>query len=280
VEARRTIDAELLACPVRGCGAELTLEERTLRCPQGHAFDLARRGSVNLLQPQDRRSREPGDAREAVEARARVAARGLLAPVLEAVLPIVRELDGERARVLDVGCGTGWLLAELAARRELRAVGIDLSAHAIELAARDHPGPTWVVANADRRMPLPDGVFDLALSITGPKPAAELARVLAPGGLLAVGVPAPDDLIELRAAVFGEGREEERVAKTLAALGEGFALETRVEVRSRPLLDADAQRDLLASTYRAGRRSREERAAALEAREVTLACELLVLRAT
>lgn len=268
-----TLDASLLACPVRDCGAGLELVGRTLRCPAGHAFDVARRGSVNLLQPQDRRSREPGDSPAAVEARARVAERGLLAPVRDALL----ELVAARSCVLDVGCGTGWLLGELASARELRGVGVDLSARAIELAARDHPGLTWVVANADRRLPLRDGAFDLALSVTGPRPAPELARVLAPGGRLVVAVPAPDDLIELRAAVFGEGREEERAAKTIAALGEAFALERRLEVRSRPLLGADAQRDLLASTYRAGRRSRAERAAELVEREVTLAYELLVL---
>jgi 23S rRNA (guanine745-N1)-methyltransferase len=274
----QAVDAEQLACPVRGCGAGLGLEGRTLRCERGHAFDLSKRGAVNLLQPQDRRSREPGDAREAVEARRRVLERGLAEPLLEALRAPVDALELERPRVLDVGCGTGWLLGRIAEERELRAVGVDLSARAIELAAKERPELTWVVANADRALPLRAGAFDLALSITGPKPARELRRVLAPHGLLAVAVPAPDDLIELRAAVFGEGRATDRVPKTLELLSECFGLERRIEVRQRALLDADAQRDLLASTYRAGRKSREERAEELEAREVTLAYDLLCLR--
>jgi 23S rRNA (guanine745-N1)-methyltransferase len=272
------LDPTSLACPVRACGLELALADHTLRCARGHAFDLSRRGAVNLLQPQDRRAREPGDAREAVEARARVLERGLGQPLLEAVLELVEAPDDQPPRVLDVGCGTGWLLGGLSERRALRGVGLDLSARAIDLAARAHPGLTWVVANADRTLPLRAGCFDLALSITGPKPARELRRVLKPGALLAVAVPASDDLIELRAAMFGEGHAKDRVPKTLELLGDGFQLERRLEVRSRALLDPDAQRDLLASTYRAGRKRREERAALLEALEVTLAYELLCLR--
>jgi hypothetical protein len=34
---------------------------------RGHSFDIARSGYINLLQPQERRARRPGDATDAVE---------------------------------------------------------------------------------------------------------------------------------------------------------------------------------------------------------------------
>ena len=51
----------MLLCTVRDCREQLLREERRMVCPRGHSFDIARRGYVNLLQPQDRRSKKPGD---------------------------------------------------------------------------------------------------------------------------------------------------------------------------------------------------------------------------
>ena len=64
------MSAPPLSCPVRDCGLALAANarwapERTFSCPAGHTFDIARRGYVNLLQPQDRKSSAAGDAREA-----------------------------------------------------------------------------------------------------------------------------------------------------------------------------------------------------------------------
>ena len=39
--------ASWLRCPV--CAGSMTLDERSLRCDRGHAFDVAKQGYVNLL---------------------------------------------------------------------------------------------------------------------------------------------------------------------------------------------------------------------------------------
>jgi len=74
-----------LICPVRDCGEPLERRGRSLVCPRGHSFDLARSGYANLLQPQDRRSKRPGDAPEAVEARRRLLDAGYGEPLLRAI---------------------------------------------------------------------------------------------------------------------------------------------------------------------------------------------------
>ena len=55
------LHSAMLLCPVRDCRMALPREERRLLCPRGHSFDVARSGYINLLQPQDRRSKRPGD---------------------------------------------------------------------------------------------------------------------------------------------------------------------------------------------------------------------------
>jgi 23S rRNA (guanine745-N1)-methyltransferase len=246
-------------------------------CPRAHAFDVARLGYVNLLQPQERRSRHPGDSAEAVRARARRRAGGTERELVEAVARLVTAEAGDA--VLDVGCGDGAHVAAVAARTGCDGHGLDISVAAIEAAARAHPGLSWVVANADRALPYADGSFRAVLSVTARLNAAEFRRVTREGGRLIVVVPAPDDLIELRAAVLGEGEERDRTSRVREACAPFFTLEQREELRGRERLDAAAIADVLLASYRGLRTSQRARVASLDALDVTLAREVLIFRA-
>jgi 23S rRNA (guanine745-N1)-methyltransferase len=180
--------------------------------------------------------------------------------------------------VLDVGCGEGHYLGSLAAGDRIEAHGLDLSVPAAEMAARRYPGATWVVANADRFLPYAAGSFDLVLSLDARLSTAELRRVLAPEGRLLVAVPAPDDLVELRAAVLGEGVLRDRLARTAELLAPDFVMEDRQTVRQTALLDAAALRDALAATYRGARQSQQGRLDGIPEMEVTLAHDLARFR--
>jgi 23S rRNA (guanine745-N1)-methyltransferase len=264
-----------LACSVRGCARPLARAGSALVCAQGHAFDVARSGYCNLLQPNDRRSLEAGDSVEQVEARTRLRARGAQRELDVELARLVRAHGAER--VLEVGCGPGFALEALILELGVSGIGLDLSAHAIDAAARRVPSATWIVANADRRLPILDRSVDVVVSITGPKHWPEFRRVLAPNGRAIVAVPAADDLIELRAAVLGAGTESERVTSTLAACAGVFELETRAQVRTRLPLDRVGLADLLLATYRGARRKEAERAGEIESLDVTLAVDVLVL---
>jgi SAM-dependent methyltransferase len=108
---------------------------------------------------------------------------------LDEVIDVLR-LDGG-ARVIDLGCGKGELLRRLAARYEIRGVGVDSSPALLEEARRRAPaGVTYVVA--DLTAFSTGAPFDLAASlgasVGGFRPTlARLAGHLRPGGLALLG---------------------------------------------------------------------------------------------
>ena len=239
---------------------------------------MSRGGYINLLQPQDRRSRAAGDSRDAVEARARLADAGIGRTILDGVVERAASIppSAERPVVVDLGSGTGDVLAALAHRRPITGVGIDLSAAAARCAARRHPAFTWVVANADRRLPLLDRSVHLVVSVHARRNPAECARILVPSGRLLVAVPAPDDLIELRARVLGTGVERDRAATLVAEHAPWFDVESRDQVRERQRLERSALLDILRGTYRGRRASTAPRLEALSTLAVTLASDVFI----
>jgi 23S rRNA (guanine745-N1)-methyltransferase len=266
-----------LACTVRGCGAGLARRERAFACARGHAFDVARSGYVSLLQPQDRRSGAGGDAREEVEARARLHAAGLSAALDAELARLAGTLAlAPGAVAADLGAGAGEHLAALCAAHGLAGIGIDLAANAMERAARRFPELTWVVANADRRLPLSDASVALVTSVHGRRNPSECARVLCPGGHLLVALPASDDLGELRARVQGQATARERVETCLAEHAGLFELRARSVARERRTCGRAELLDLLAGTYRGARRSTAEAVERLASLEVTLASDVLL----
>jgi len=255
----------MLLCPVRGCHMALMREGKRLFCERGHSFDVARSGYINLLQPQDRRSKRPGDTPAAVAGRRRLHDRGVTRPLLQAIAETICARPSDV--VLDAGCGDGFYLGELAGQAGLDGHGVDISIPAVDAAARRYPGCEWIVANADRFVPYAAGLFSIVLSITARMNAAEFRRVLRDNGRLLVALPAPDDLIELR----GAGRD--RTARTIETFARDFRLIDRRRATTTDHLDAAAVHDVLHSIYRP---MRSQPAAAMQ---VTFSLDLLLFRA-
>lgn len=125
---------------------------------------------------------------------------------------------GPGATVLDVGSGPGDITASLARTvgPDGLVLGVDISEPMLARAARAHTGPQVGFLRADaQHLPLRDGTVDAVTSLLVlqlvPEPAtalAEMARVLRPGGRLAVLLPTVGSgarLLPLAGAhVFGE----------------------------------------------------------------------------
>ena len=252
----------MLLCPVRDCHLPLVRHERRMSCPRAHSFDIARSGYINLLQPQDRRSKQPGDTAEVVAARRRLHEGGISAPLLQAIAEMLAATTADT--VLDAGCGDGFYLGSLAQGNGFKAYGVDISVPAVDAAARRYPECEWIVANADRFVPFSDESFSIVISITARMNASEFRRVLRNKGRLLVALPAPDDLIELR------GRGRDRIARTVETFAPGFRLVDRRRVSTTADLHADAAHDVLVSIYR------PMRSQPVEAMSVTFSLDLLL----
>ncbi len=133
-------------------------------------------------------------------------------------------------RVVDVGCGPGYLLRQLAGRLPGAAslTGIDAAPEMIQVAraAAGDPRLRFAVGVAER-LPLPDGCADLVVSTTSfdhwadqAAGLAECARVLAPGGwLVLTDLFSPLLLPTLTGGRRGKARTRSRAARLLAAAG-------------------------------------------------------------
>jgi SAM-dependent methyltransferase len=107
---------------------------------------------------------------------------------------LARSLPGGPASLLDVGCGSGSLLATVGQRwPDVRLAGLDLQPERIEEARANAPDAHLVVGSADA-LPFDDHSFDVVTAITlisslptdqmETGAAREIARVTRPGGWL------------------------------------------------------------------------------------------------
>lgn len=267
-----------LRCTVRNCLRTLVHTEDGLGCAAGHHFDQAKEGYWNLAQPQDKKSTNPGDNREAVLARHRWLKRGHAAGLVTALQPWIDD-SNSRMRVLDLGCGDGSFGPLLFPDQASDFCGIDLSKPAIKLAAKHWPQATWVLANADRGLPVMDSSVDCVVSLFGRRPVAEMKRVLRPSGVCIVAAPAEDDLIELREAVQKQGTRRERVGGIVKEMQDnGLHCVEQKQWRTRVEIGLDEIEDALAMTYRARRWSEKSRIASINTTQVTLAADLMLYR--
>ncbi len=100
---------------------------------------------------------------------------------------LYRRADLLRARrVLDVGCGTGVITEEVAARTRGRVVGLDINADFLRL--REGNGAAYVLGDA-LHLPFASGAFDVVIChfvlmwLRDPRRSlAEMVRVTRPGG--------------------------------------------------------------------------------------------------
>ncbi len=216
------MEADLVAvlrCPV--CGDALALSDRTARCPRGHAYDLAKQGYLNLLPSAS--TGIDGDSAAMIGARTVFLGGGHYAPIRDALILAAAcdglQVDGDEL-VVEVGSGTAYYLAGVVgASAGRRGIALDVSRYAARRAAKVDPRIGSVVCDAWQELPLLDDSAHLMLNVFAPRNAAEMARVLAPGGTLLVVTPNQEHLKEL-VGVLGlvkvDEEKERRLHESLA----------------------------------------------------------------
>ncbi|MGO4385358.1 methyltransferase domain-containing protein [Specibacter sp. RAF43] len=218
---------DALVCPV--CGLEVIpplAGETALQCVDGHSFDIARQGYVNLLTGHG--TKFAHDSAEMVAARDDFLAAGHY-------LPLAKELAGltaaalaatpsgpGRPLVLDAGTGTGYYLQQLLAASDADSVALDISKFALRRAARRNPATLNLVWDLWRPLPLAADSADVIVVVFAPRNAAEFARVLKPGGQLVVVTPLPEHLAEIAGPVGMLGIQPDKDAALADSLAGHF----------------------------------------------------------
>ncbi|EFF7441454.1 23S rRNA (guanine(745)-N(1))-methyltransferase [Escherichia coli] len=213
------------SCPL--CHQPLSREKNSYICPQRHQFDMAKEGYVNLLPVQHKRSRDPGDSAEMIQARRAFLDARHYQPLRDAIVAQLRErLDEKATAVLDIGCGEGYYTHAFAdVLPEITTFGLDVSKVAIKAAAKRYPQVTLCVASS-HRLPFSDTSMDAIIRIYAPCKAEELARVVKPGGWVITATPGPRHLMELKGLIYNEVHLHAPHAEQL----EGFTLQQSDEL--------------------------------------------------
>lgn len=253
---------QVLMCPV--CRQSLNLTERTWRCEQGHSYDVAKQGYVNLHVVQHKHSKNPGDTPESVDARRAFLQDGYYQPLQQAVVALLKQLDVKA--ILDIGCGEGYYTSAMQQVVE-QCVGVDIAKNAVQRAAKLNTEVTWVVGTG-ATLPVLDQSMDACTSLFSPIPQAEIARVLKDEGYLIVVTPASEHLYAMREALF-EQVNPHTPEKFVEQLQNLFELKQEQIIDAPFVLDQQALKNLIAMTpcaYKASpeRRSQLEQQSQLE----------------
>lgn len=273
----------VLRCPV--CseslqpGADNPSPDRQLGCVNGHSFDRARQGYWNLLLPQRKRSKAPGDNEAMVLARQRFLDQHSYQPIADAVSALVlgatHQLD--QATILDLGCGEGYYTDRLCysfaqADRNASVIGLDISKAAIRQACKRDKRITWLVATgAD--IPLQSESVDLATLIFARLLPEPTAQVLRKNGLFLVVWPGPDHLRELRELIYTDVRDSDlNPDAQLVALFEPLGRET---LRFRfHISDTAHLTDLLMMTPHGQRLNHERREVLMKIEQLNIQADI------
>jgi 23S rRNA (guanine745-N1)-methyltransferase len=220
-------------CP--SCSNVLFLNNKTWACTNGHSYDVAKEGYVNLLLVQHKNSKQPGDNKEMVNGRRAFLEQGFYQPLADSISKIFNQHlstlsalrtieDQTEVNFFDAGCGEGYYMSQvsqLCIQTDLKIEfnGLDISKFAVQKAAKKYPNNHFAVASTFQ-LPLVSNSQDAVLQIFAPSSEIEIHRVLKPSGIWITVNPAANHLYEFKQALYDKPTEH----KAGQVTPEGFTL--------------------------------------------------------
>ncbi|QEC45057.1 putative RNA methyltransferase [Pseudobacter ginsenosidimutans] len=185
-------------CPV--CQASINSNNTNgFTCLNGHQFDQAAEGFINLL---GRRPRSLFKAQYFNTSR-KLMATGFFVGLERKLLELLyaEYAVNDSLTILDAGTGEGMLFSNILLcmrwdQYRHQGIGIDHFMPAVKTAARHFEKALWLVADI-QKIPLKSGSVDVVLNTLAPANYEEFLRILQPGGLLIKTIPGPEHLKEL-----------------------------------------------------------------------------------
>ncbi|MBY7903280.1 23S rRNA (guanine(745)-N(1))-methyltransferase [Vibrio fluvialis] len=243
-------------CPL--CQQPLSLTERTYACENRHQFDVAKEGYVNLMPAHHKRSKDPGDNKEMMQARRRFLEAGHYDPMRDQIAVLCAQaLQGSQHQLLDIGCGEGYYTTYVAnalqaQNPQAQTYGLDISKIAVRYAAKRYTNCEFTVASS-HRLPFADASLDGILRIYAPCKAEELQRCVRNNGAVITVTPAARHLYQFKQGIYQDVRLHEEQPEII----DGFELETQQKLNYMMTLSGEEAFDLLQMTPFAWRASEE-----------------------
>ncbi|MBY8300657.1 23S rRNA (guanine(745)-N(1))-methyltransferase [Vibrio fluvialis] len=243
-------------CPL--CQQPLSLTERTYACENRHQFDVAKEGYVNLMPAHHKRSKDPGDNKEMMQARRRFLEAGHYDPMRDQIAVLCAQaLQGSQHQLLDIGCGEGYYTTYVAnalqaQNPQAQTYGLDISKIAVRYAAKRYTNCEFAVASS-HRLPFADASLDGILRIYAPCKAEELQRCVRNNGVVITVTPAARHLYQFKQGIYQDVRLHEEQPEII----DGFELETQQKLNYMMTLSGEEAFDLLQMTPFAWRASEE-----------------------
>ena len=225
----------LYICPV--CSSGLRRNERVFSCDNGHAFDIAKSGYVNLLLSKHAGKTVHGDNKLMLKARRDFLEKGYYQPLRDAVCDAAVSVY-EHGAVLDTGCGEGYYTSALAERfrsagKAPAIAGTDISKIAVEMASKRGDDISYAAASSFA-LPIADSSCGLLMTIFSPYCGEEFRRVLFHGGYMVMVIPGAEHLWEMKQIIYDTPYKNEVRPYEL----EGFSLISKKSVRYNITLDS------------------------------------------
>lgn len=223
----------LWKCP--SCSNVLLLNNKVWACANGHSYDVAKEGYVNLLLVQNKNSKEPGDNKQMVNGRRAFLEQGFYQPLADSISDIFNQhlstlTDQTEVNFFDAGCGEGYYMSQVSqscnqSDIHIEFSGLDISKFAVQKAAKKYLKHHFAVASTFQ-LPLENTSQDAVLQIFAPSSELEIHRVLKPSGIWITVNPAANHLYEFKQALYDKPTEH----KADKAIPDGFSLAQQLNV--------------------------------------------------
>lgn len=180
-----------ILCP--NCKKYLSVINNTYRCQNGHSFDIAKQGYVNLNL---HNSQNTGDNPDMINARKNFLEKDYYAFMKNKVNELLKEDES----LVDLACGEGYYTQDFICKDK---IGIELSKQGLKIASRNDKSTTYLLSSIFH-CPLEDESADKMITIFAPVAKDEIRRILKKDGQFILVKPDVKHLYELKAAIYDE----------------------------------------------------------------------------
>lgn len=220
----------MIRCPV--CTNKLIRNPKTFSCENGHSFDIAKEGYLNLYLSSSANS---GDSKQSVNNRTAFLQKGYYAFLKEFLKDKMR---GES--LVDLGCGEGYYTSSFPVKTK---IGIDLSKPALKYASKNDKSTQYILSSIFDT-PLESESFDIVTTIFAPVATKEISRLLKKGGIFVLVRPDALHLKELKELLYDTPYDNEEKEIVIPELKEI----SKEHISSSVTIDKEDIRELFSMT--------------------------------